>query len=127
VLDDPAQVSRLDPSTIEERWRTIGKPSSSYPIYILVVHTEPVTQSHGIEEGRIISARGQPGGSRSNMRKRNSAPLTAEQVAELERLAASPDAPIDTDDIPEVTDWRGAVRGKFYRPPSGNAGRTKQK
>jgi uncharacterized protein (DUF4415 family) len=26
------------------------------------------------------------------------------------------DEDIDTTDIPEVTDWRGAVRGKFYRP-----------
>jgi uncharacterized protein (DUF4415 family) len=36
--------------------------------------------------------------------------------AELARLAALPDAAIDTADIPEVRDWRGAVRGKFYRP-----------
>ena len=57
VLNDPAQVSRLDTPTAEERWQTIGKPSSSYPIYILVVHTETVIQSDGIEEGRIISAR----------------------------------------------------------------------
>jgi hypothetical protein len=59
------------------------------------------------------------------MRKGNSEPLTADQVAELERLAATPDAPINTDDIPEVTDWRGAVRGKFYRPPGGSGPRPK--
>jgi uncharacterized DUF497 family protein len=57
VFNDPAQVSRLDPFPGEERWQTVGKPGSSYPIYILVVHTEPVTQSDGIDEGRIISAR----------------------------------------------------------------------
>jgi uncharacterized protein (DUF4415 family) len=26
------------------------------------------------------------------------------------------DADIDTDDIPEISDWSGAVRGRFYRP-----------
>jgi hypothetical protein len=60
------------------------------------------------------------------MKKGNSERLTAEQVAELEQLAASPDAPIDTDDIREVTDWHGAVRGKFHRPSSGNACRPRQ-
>jgi hypothetical protein len=28
---------------------------------------------------------------------------------------------IDTTDIPEITDWSGAVRGKFYRPDTTNA------
>lgn len=32
------------------------------------------------------------------------------------RLAAIPDAQIDTSDIPEITDWTGAVRGLFARP-----------
>ncbi len=27
-----------------------------------------------------------------------------------------PDAEIDTSDIPEITDWSGAVRGLFARP-----------
>ena len=35
---------------------------------------------------------------------------------ELERLAAMPDADIDTSDIPERLDWSGAEVGKFYRP-----------
>jgi uncharacterized protein (DUF4415 family) len=35
---------------------------------------------------------------------------------ELAALAAMPDDTIDTSDIPEVTDWSNAVRGKFYRP-----------
>ena len=42
--------------------------------------------------------------------------LTAEQKAELEALAALSDDQINTDDIPEVTDWRDAQRGLFYRP-----------
>lgn len=35
---------------------------------------------------------------------------------ELATLVARGDAEIDTSDIPEVTDWRGAERGRFYRP-----------
>ena len=42
--------------------------------------------------------------------------LTAQQIKELEALAAMPDDQIDTSDIPEVTDWSGARRGVFYRP-----------
>lgn len=29
---------------------------------------------------------------------------------------ARPDSQIDTSDIPEITDWTGAVRGLFARP-----------
>jgi hypothetical protein len=39
-----------------------------------------------------------------------------EIARELRALAAKRDAEIDTSDIPEITDWRGAVRGRFYRP-----------
>ena len=35
---------------------------------------------------------------------------------ELENLAKLPDDQIDLSDIPEITDWSGAVQGKFYRP-----------
>lgn len=42
--------------------------------------------------------------------------ITKEQKERLERLAAAPDSEIDTSDIPEVLDWSGAVRGRFYRP-----------
>ena len=35
---------------------------------------------------------------------------------EIEQLAKLPDSKIDTTDIPAVTDWTGAERGKFYRP-----------
>jgi hypothetical protein len=38
-------------------------------------------------------------------------------TSELESLKAMPDAAIDTSDIPEVTDWSKAERGKFYRKP----------
>jgi uncharacterized protein (DUF4415 family) len=41
---------------------------------------------------------------------------TEEQLAELKALAEMPDDQIDLSDIPEITDWSGAVVGKFYRP-----------
>jgi uncharacterized protein (DUF4415 family) len=34
----------------------------------------------------------------------------------LEALVRLGDDRIDTSDIPEVTDWRNALVGKFYRP-----------
>lgn len=42
--------------------------------------------------------------------------MTPEWHALAARLAAMPDDTIDLSDIPERTDWSGAVRGKFYRP-----------
>ncbi|MDO9710678.1 BrnA antitoxin family protein [Paracraurococcus lichenis] len=38
------------------------------------------------------------------------------QRRRLERLAATPEETIDTDDILEVTDWSGAVRGGLFGP-----------
>jgi uncharacterized protein (DUF4415 family) len=35
---------------------------------------------------------------------------------ELEALVRLPEDEIDTSEIAEVTDWRGAVVGRFYRP-----------
>jgi len=42
--------------------------------------------------------------------------LNEEQLADLHKLAATPDRNIDTSDIPEITDFSGFVVGKFYRP-----------
>jgi len=42
--------------------------------------------------------------------------VTPEIETELKALAALPDDDIDTSDIPGITDWSGAERGKFYRP-----------
>ena len=50
------------------------------------------------------------------MKKENFNQLTPEQQAEINALAALPDDQIDTQDIPEVSDWSGAKRGLFYRP-----------
>jgi uncharacterized protein (DUF4415 family) len=35
---------------------------------------------------------------------------------ELKAIQDLPDSEIDTSEIPEITDWSGAVRGRFYRP-----------
>ena len=39
-----------------------------------------------------------------------------ELAAELRTIGAMSDVDIDTSDIPEIVDWRGAERGRFYRP-----------
>jgi uncharacterized protein (DUF4415 family) len=42
--------------------------------------------------------------------------MSPEVLAQLHAVAALPDDQINTSDIPEVRDWSGAVRGKFYHP-----------
>ena len=42
--------------------------------------------------------------------------MTDKQQQELQNLQALPDEKIDTSDIPEIADFTGAVRGRFYRP-----------
>ncbi len=42
--------------------------------------------------------------------------LNAEMRKHIAKLKAMRDEDIDTSDIPEITDWSGAVRGRFYRP-----------
>ena len=46
----------------------------------------------------------------------NPPPLTDDQRAELQQLAAMPDDTIDLSDMPEVTDFSGWTRGRFYKP-----------
>lgn len=46
------------------------------------------------------------------MKKANIKPQTALTQAAIQR----PDTQIDTSDIPEITDWTGAVQGLFARP-----------
>ena len=52
VFGDPAHMTRPNHGQAEERWHTIGKPSASSPLVLLVVHTEVG------DGGRIISAPG---------------------------------------------------------------------
>ena len=50
------------------------------------------------------------------MKRDTSEGLTPKQRVELNSLAALPDGAIDTSDAPELLDWSGAERGRFYRP-----------
>ena len=50
------------------------------------------------------------------MKKGISRPPSPAQMAELEALAALPEGDINTADMPEQKDWRGARRGVFFRP-----------
>lgn len=50
------------------------------------------------------------------MKSRDMKPATRDISAELAVIDAMTDDEIDFSDLPEVTDWTGAVRGKFYRP-----------
>jgi hypothetical protein len=50
------------------------------------------------------------------MKKEIFEPLTAEQRAELEALAAMLEKQMNTLDIPEQKNWCGARRGVFFRP-----------
>jgi uncharacterized protein (DUF4415 family) len=42
--------------------------------------------------------------------------ISEDMRAELQALAKLTDEQIDTSDIPEQRDWKGAKRGLFYRP-----------
>jgi predicted DNA binding CopG/RHH family protein len=42
--------------------------------------------------------------------------LSKAELEGLKRLAAMSEDQTDTGDIPEMTDFAGAVRGRFYRP-----------
>ncbi len=42
--------------------------------------------------------------------------VSEKQAEELRRLEQQDEEVVDTSDIPEITNWDGAVRGRFYRP-----------
>ena len=42
--------------------------------------------------------------------------VTEKQAKEIQELMKMADNEIDTSDVPEVEDFTGAVRGRFYRP-----------
>ncbi len=50
------------------------------------------------------------------MKKNANKPLTAQQLTDLDALAAMPDDKIYLNDMPEQVDWTDAKRGMFYRP-----------
>jgi uncharacterized protein len=56
IFNDPFSLTYPDPHLDEERWRTIGRPSSESFVTLLVVHTWP-DEVDSASVGRIISAR----------------------------------------------------------------------
>ena len=50
------------------------------------------------------------------MKRHVSRGITPEIQANLDYLATRKDEDVDLSDMPEVTDWTGWQRGKFYRP-----------
>ena len=56
VFNDPFSLTYPDPYLGEERWRTIGRPSSESSVTLIVVHTWPDDEAAD-QAGRIISAR----------------------------------------------------------------------
>ncbi len=107
VFDDPLHISAPDRvEGGEVRWRTVGAMDGV--VLLVVAHT--LTQVDGEEVVRI-----QPE-SRTRQNGRHMKKLTAKQREDIRRIAAMSDKDIDFSDIPEVTDWSGAVRGGFYRP-----------
>ena len=50
------------------------------------------------------------------MRKATRNKAARDQDKEITALMRMKDEDIDFSDIPEITDWSNAVRGKFYRP-----------
>jgi hypothetical protein len=50
------------------------------------------------------------------MKRRNGEPVSNDVLVEIAALDARGGVDIDLTDMPEVTDWSGAVQGKFYRP-----------
>jgi hypothetical protein len=53
--------------------------------------------------------------------------LRRESTKKLRALAATPDSQIDVTDIPELTNLRGALVGKFYRRTRKSAPRKRRK
>ena len=47
---------------------------------------------------------------------KDKADLSPDTLNEIGDLANMPDSDINTDDIPETTDWADAKRGLFFRP-----------
>jgi hypothetical protein len=99
-------VSRPDPQPGGDRWQTIG--SAAGVVIRFVVHTEAPPEG----TGRIISVR------KATSKASGIKGLSPELLSQLQAAAALPDDQINTGDpdAPEVTDWSGAVRGRFYRP-----------
>jgi uncharacterized DUF497 family protein len=69
ALEDPLCISVPDPCPHEDRWRTLGSPTTDGIVVLYVVHTWPENES-GV--GRIISARKATSNERQEYEERQS-------------------------------------------------------
>jgi uncharacterized DUF497 family protein len=126
VFDDPRAISFPDRLVEgEQRWKSIGW-AEGVPVVLSVAHT--ISEDGTGEVIRIISARKRlrPNGGFMKKSTNRTVTMTLDEVrkrmpskseaVQLKKLAALPDDQIDTTDIPELTDFAGGVRGRFYRP-----------
>jgi len=120
---DRLALSGPDPHPDGDRWQTLG---SAGGLVVLLWFTPNPWCSRTAANSVALSASGrQRRMSAKRVKKANSEALKAtrdamdsDQRKRLTVAAAMPDSDIDTSDpdAPEVTDWSGAVRGRFYRP-----------
>lgn len=110
VFEDPRQLSVQDRHEGgEERWQTLGQVGGI--VILMVAHTHREDEQ-GEEIIRIISAR-KASAARGNTMSKKTEHRTQREIARLSKLDEDS---IDTRDIPEVSDWSGAERSRFYRP-----------
>lgn len=87
--------------------RSLDRTDGAYPGYL-----EEAREMIRRLENRgytIVSARVNP-------HPGNPDPVPDDLAAEIKDLERMADESIDTSDMPEVGDWSGAYRGRFYRP-----------
>jgi uncharacterized protein (DUF4415 family) len=111
VFEDPLHISRQDRTEDgERRWQTIGM-AATWPCcwWRTPGKTLKATASTFVSSRRDV----QP-----SWRGRFMSKIPKSIRKELAALAAKPEAEIDFSDVPATSerDWRGAERGKFYRP-----------
>jgi uncharacterized protein (DUF4415 family) len=110
ALADPLALSQQDPHPDGDRWDTIFQVGG---VLLFIVHTWPEDDD---TPGRISAPERLQGVSERHTKVADTRKLTKAERDALDAVAAMPDSDIDTSEMPEVTDWSGAVRGGLYRP-----------
>ena len=80
---------------------------------MVLAHVDKRHMVSAVHAPAVLDIGRQPNMSAKSMKKDRTA---AKRKAELKALALLSDEAINTTDIPEVINWHGALRGKFYRP-----------
>jgi uncharacterized protein (DUF4415 family) len=110
ALADPLGLSRQDPHPDGDRWNTICQING---VLLFIVHTWPEADD---APGRIVRPERQPDKNGGLTKMADIRKLNADEQAALDEVAGMSDSEIDTSEMPEITDWNGAIRGGLYRP-----------